>query len=254
MQSKIRLPDQLIPTRRDADSPFGPAMTIGTDSTTSGELGTRVDRKIYLDPGLQPRRPADSGQGTSEARTHRTQSEPYPWWYSIPAAMSWLLNELIEGFAACGLAMYPGFFDLGPDRLDGREPVEAPQWSEPVQHQSRAEAAYREFGGWASEPGPLGPLTQAHLAADVSTFGSPIRSAAAKLVDYSGLRLPKTTSRHCHAPSASAAAAWWSKMGRKRRTRLMIRGLEDMDDRTLRDIGMSPGEIEALARQREYGK
>jgi hypothetical protein len=38
--------------------------------------------------------------------------QPDPWWAAIPAALSWVKNFLMEGFAAYGAAMQPGYFPL----------------------------------------------------------------------------------------------------------------------------------------------
>lgn len=178
MQSKIRLPDEL----------------------TLPALGAYADKELYLGPGLQPRRSADRGQGTSEVRTHQTQSEPDAWWRSIPPAMSWLMGLLIEGFAACGEAMHPGFFEHpGPDLFDNRELAEAPRCRHPLRHQSHTGTSYSGFGGAAYETGASDPLTQVHP-------DRPVRSAAANSGDTTRWEPPSTTSRHWSAPVTSSLA------------------------------------------------
>ncbi len=46
--------------------------------------------------------PAGAGEGSLPA----APSQPLSWWYSVPAALSWLLRHTIDGFALYGQTIY----------------------------------------------------------------------------------------------------------------------------------------------------
>jgi hypothetical protein len=81
---------------------------------------------------LHPLPPTDPDAGVHrapEAKSPRVSPEPDPWWQSIPDALAWIVRLLIEGFAAYGASMHPGFFGpLGVDDVGRREVAETP-WS-----------------------------------------------------------------------------------------------------------------------------
>jgi hypothetical protein len=100
-------------------APTSPGPDAGTDqgtdrlrSTTSAS-GISI-REFFVIPDVYP----ESLLQTDEAdpwisyadTTLSHEAPPDPWWHAIPAALSWVMNVLIEGFAAYGAAMEPGFF------------------------------------------------------------------------------------------------------------------------------------------------
>jgi hypothetical protein len=115
MQSQNWLPEE----------PPSPAPAAYPDSWVAADAAVFDERLAAEDPTLNPwlqtQWPADGARGTNDSRV---SSEPDAWWRAIPAALGWMMNVLIEGFAACGEAMQPGLFgsfenDVADrDRLD----------------------------------------------------------------------------------------------------------------------------------------
>jgi uncharacterized protein YjiS (DUF1127 family) len=244
MQSKFELTDEMT-----SHVQAGYTQTARSPkSSAASHYALLEDRLVanerYLPRRLQHRRPSDRGQaGASEIRSRQVSPVPDAWWHSIPAAMSWLLGVLIEGFAACGEAMHPGFFNYHEAELfDLDERDEAPWRSHPVHRPSQTEtsSAYGGLGGPAYEAEARDPIPQADL--DRSVISAPRNSE-----DSTQWEPPLTASRHWSAPVKSQFAKFWSRTYRGRRTRLIVRALQDLDDRTLRDIGISRCEIEYLA-------
>jgi hypothetical protein len=148
--------------------------------------------------------------------TRRYPMRPHrdPWWHAIPAALSWVMNVLIEGFAAYGAAMEPGFF----------QPYE------------------RDPADWQASQAPL-PGTARDRDAAISSI-DPGDVAAAREVRTAGWRT------WIRSPLAWLLGSRWQA----NRAGLIISGLDDLDDRTRQDIGYRDYEIAYFAcrrRQRE---
>jgi uncharacterized protein YjiS (DUF1127 family) len=255
MQSEFRSPDELTSTilakymDKAARSPKASAAT--NDAWTEEQLTTG---ELYRRPRLESCRPANGTGDTTDVRLRTMSSEPEAWWCSIPAAMSWLRTFLIDGCAAYGAAMHPGLFEYPEPTLSGHheqaghhERVEAPQWRDPIHQQSETlmSSAYGGLCGSTYETELSNSVSQAHR--DWQTA-----SASANPEDSVQWEPPPIEARHWYASFTSPLASFWSRMCRERRTRLMIRGLEDLDDRTLRDIGIYRCEIEYFARLEDY--
>jgi uncharacterized protein YjiS (DUF1127 family) len=98
-------------------------------------------------------------------------------------------------------------------------------------------SVYRGLFGSIYEAGPSNAVPQAQR--NWQTACASVNSG-----DSLQWEPPPIGSRHWHASFTSYLASLWSRMCRERRTRLMIRGLEDLDDRALRDIGIYRYETE----------
>jgi uncharacterized protein YjiS (DUF1127 family) len=94
--------------------------------------------------------------------------------------------------------------------------------------------------------GVRGSIYEAELSNSVPQAQRNWQTASASVNSEDSLQWepPPIGSRHWHASFTSCLASFWSRMCRERRTRSMIRGLEDLDDRTLRDIGIYRYETE----------
>jgi hypothetical protein len=70
----------------------------------------------------------------------RNHTEPNAWWQSVPGALTWLMDLLIEGFAAYGAAMSPGYFQpIGTDAERRREVAEASRSNHPSHQRHQME-------------------------------------------------------------------------------------------------------------------
>jgi uncharacterized protein YjiS (DUF1127 family) len=249
MQSEFRSPNELTSTvlAKYTDKAASPpkASAATNDTWTEEQL---ITGELYRHPRLERRRPDNRRGHTTDVRSHTMSSEPDAWWCSIPAAMAWLRTFLIDGFAAYGAAMHPGLFEYPEPTLsdhhewaDHHERVEAPRWRDPIHHQSDTpmSSAYGGPCGSTYEAGLSNPVPQAHR--DWQTVSANPEDS----VQWEPL---PAESRHWYASFISPRASFWSRMPRERRTRLMIRGLEDLDHRTLRDIGIYRCETEYFAR------
>ncbi|MFL5287833.1 MAG: hypothetical protein ACJ8AW_44410 [Rhodopila sp.] len=121
MQSKSQLPT--MPT-----SPAPVQPNQGAESSQTPNLtGGLSFREFFAIPDVYPESLLRYDEAISRiSYADATLSEnprPDPWWNAIPAALSWIMAFLIEGFAAYGAAMQPGFF----------QPYETghPYWYEP---------------------------------------------------------------------------------------------------------------------------
>jgi len=53
---------------------------------------------------------------------------------------------------------------------------------------------------------------------------------------------------------AAALRRWWQGLEERRRLRLTVHALRNLNDRTLKDIGIERGDIEPAVRARLFGK
>jgi hypothetical protein len=220
MQSEIKLPGELT----------SPMLAVHEDNATrSPEYSAFPNDTI---PGGSPtdrdhhsRRRDKCDAGASETGSHPISIKPDAWWRSIPSAMSWLVRLLIEGFAACGEAMHPGFFEHPGDRLDSQERVGSQRWGVATDHPSPFETSTRH-----------GRRRRSAVEAETSDILRPGESTCPVA--------PRTASLSPGALVNSSCGRFWSKSRREGRTSLMISGLEDLDERSLRDIGICHHGIE----------
>jgi hypothetical protein len=196
MQSKIQLPHGLISSEPGTHQHQEMALPPTSDLIDAMPLGRFVAvPDVDLNPPLR-------GDG-SEAKVAGTYEPAYPqpdhWWRAIPAAISWIMDVLIEGFAACGEAMQPGFFQpYGPDCADGRTPDNT---------------VPKRFRDHETAVSPVNPH------------------------DIAQTEAPPTNASRWTGLVTSPLARVLRKGSSMRGTGAMIRDLNDMDERTLRDIG-----------------
>jgi uncharacterized protein YjiS (DUF1127 family) len=173
---------------------------------------------------LSGRRRATGGWDWRVAKTRRTErwSDPGTWWRAIDAAISWLAMQVIEGFAACGAAAYPGCFGSEDNSSDCCNPAES--------------SPHRQYAGRVSHPQEDQTLVTTHCKpADLSQFGAIQHASPA-------------WRRWIRSRVAERGAA----MRRERDIRRAISALEAMDDRALRDAGIGRCEIEQVVRHGSY--
>jgi uncharacterized protein YjiS (DUF1127 family) len=156
------------------------------------------------------------------------------------AILSWLISEFFAGCAAYAEAMYPVFppVDDPINRCDPVPPAAPPSSNPP----SRARPGLK-----------LVPATSA--SSGYSLDGDRAMLVAPQAHRRSSLgadRLARPVSKQSDGSSASirgATCALLSKLRTARAERRAMNELADVDDRTLRDIGLCRGEIEIAVRQ-----
>ena len=143
--------DQSVLRTAGITSPsFGTGTREIDDSSKSSAAGDRAPRlerlttaELYRQMGLQFGAPDAQTHCAREAGSSRVSPEPDAWWHPIRAAMSWVMELLIEGFAAYGTAMNPGLLEAAKaDEVDRREPAEAPPSCHSSQHPYQSETSY----------------------------------------------------------------------------------------------------------------
>ena len=165
---------------------------------------------------------------------------------SVPrrGTLSWLKECIIEGLAAYGEAMYPYV-------VEPNESVDRQDWAADRQrpHQDRDDIPHSygmPFGFedqariWRSvAPG------REHQFSEIDTF-APEDSAPRKKQRNWFLAWKATI--------ASNLGRFWLRARREQNYRAMIKGLESLDDRTLKDIGIPRGQIEYAVRHDRRGE
>jgi uncharacterized protein YjiS (DUF1127 family) len=159
-----------------------------------------------------------------EVESGRTQrwSDPGTWWRAIDTAMSWLAVQVIEGFATCGAAEYPGCFGSVDNSGDSYGSAEG--------------SPDRQHAGRMGHPQEDQTLVTTHRRADDLTRFGAIQ--------------PDSPSWRSWIPSFVARR--WAAMRCEREIRRAISALEAMDARTLRDAGIGRCEIEYVVRNGSY--
>jgi uncharacterized protein YjiS (DUF1127 family) len=150
-----------------------------------------------------PHRPSSSAAGANGDRSLQTTSGRSTAWQALVAAMSPAMNQVIEGLAAYGEAMY----------------LLAPSEQAYTRHHDRS-ALTDQRPLVRGRPAALPPPPAAGFARPETTTSAPWSSRIA--VRLAGLR--------------SALWRGWQQ-------RRAIEALEALDDRTLRDIGLSRPQI-----------
>jgi uncharacterized protein YjiS (DUF1127 family) len=159
------------------------------------------------------------------------------------AILSWLIAEFFAGCAAYAEAMYPisPLVDDPVDRGDPVQPAAPPLLNRP----SRARPSLT-----------LVPATGAGTGH--SLYGNRamlVTPQAHRRSAFGADRLARPVSKQSDGSSASirgAACALLSKLRMARAEQRALKELADVDDRTLRDIGLCRGEIEIAVRQEGY--
>jgi uncharacterized protein YjiS (DUF1127 family) len=156
-------------------------------------------------------------------------------------AVSWTFAQALAGCAAYGEAMYPGFVSVG-EPVDQRDPARGT----PSEHGNPNQLQSRTSG--LSEISPIandGIRGRAPFLVSRQT-----RSSAAALVKTEHIERSERTHAAVAGWSTSIAsflASLRSRIRCGRDSRLTIAKLRALDDRRLRDIGISRSDIEHLA-------
>lgn len=242
MQSKIQLPGELsLPKQAvcpDHTTGSPKSLAVAADAVLEARF---TAEGFHIPPPPQPELHAVAGR-TNIAEPNRTSAEPDEWWRTIPAAMTWVADMLLDGFARYGEAMQPDLFFgsyYAEDVVDYRELARAPQWDRPTHYCSETSDPYAEWDRPAHRvwPWPADPLSR--VDQDSPVMFSPVnpegwtRSAASRTA----------------APRWSALFQWCvarlpAQTRHERKTTLTTRDPETLDDRILRDIGSSRYETE----------
>jgi uncharacterized protein YjiS (DUF1127 family) len=154
-------------------------------------------------------------RGSRQVQTGCSFLEPNTWGHRVRMVTSVVIECLTEGFALSAAAAYPAFFLLANDQAESERETRKRR---PV---PRSEAS---------------PSTR---------FGTVTRKAPARL------EIPRTDFAR-RRTWISIAAELWSRIRRGRDRRRIRVAWETIDDRTLRDIGLSRYEIELLTLTGHY--
>ncbi|SHG93433.1 protein of unknown function [Bradyrhizobium erythrophlei] len=158
----------------------------------------------------------------------------------LPTVVSWTFAQALAGCAAYGEAMYPGFVSVG-ESVDQRDPARGT----PSEHGNPNQLQSRTSG--LSEISPIandGIRGRAPFLVSRQT-----RSSAAALVKTEHIERSERTHAAVAGWSTSIAsflASLRSRIRCGRDSRLTIAKLRSLDDRRLRDIGISRSDIEHL--------
>jgi uncharacterized protein YjiS (DUF1127 family) len=176
--------------------------------------------------------------------------------------MSWMADPLIEGFAAYGKSLHPGFFEppavATPDEIkavdtpdeikavDTPDETRTPRCRDTAHDHHRIEISYLDE--WLDRSG--------YDRAPIEPAPPPRRGRPTRVASFiRGQRTSpdaRATGSVWRAFVLSPLARLWSIARNPRRPTLMIQELDTLDDRTLRDIGMSRCQIEHRARNGDY--
>jgi hypothetical protein len=110
MQSNFKFPSDVtsLPRGACADA-VSPEASAATD-----HVGTE-QRFITCRQNLPPATPAGPDPGvrwTPEAKSLQISAERDAWWHLIRGALAWIVGLIIEGFAAYGASLHPGFSSI----------------------------------------------------------------------------------------------------------------------------------------------
>jgi hypothetical protein len=179
-----------------------------SDATSSVAVAGNADDSACLARPSVPDSGAPRQTGPIQKRL-----DPDVWWSAVPAALSWLLTQLIEGFACYGESLHPELSTRVADDATARRASIKP----PVQVPNVRPSA-------TPSPGEAYQSSNARQSTDVRGWRH--RIASQIVACWSGAR------REHDATSATAALA-------------------SPDDRTSRDIGASRSRMEPIAGYRE---
>jgi uncharacterized protein YjiS (DUF1127 family) len=191
---------------------------------------------------LHPLPPVDSAAGAyraPEASTPPISPEPDPWWQSVPDALAWIVELLIEGFAAYGASMHPGFFELPGVDDEGRRELAETRWS--------GHSGLPPHDGETSRSDQwLDTLSYEMRESDLPPGEYRADAAADAAVD----KRPRLYSLW-RASIVTRFANLWLTVYPWRTATAELPELDTLDDRTLRDIGISRSEFGCSARPGE---
>ena len=154
------------------------------------------------------------------------------------AVVSWTFAQALAGCAAYGDAMYPGLVGVG-ERVDQRDPVRGTQSAHgnPNQLQSRTSGL--------SEISPMAKDEIAGSRPILLSRQTPSSTAIVIEAEYTDRsEAPRAAPTGWRAFIRSFLARFRSRIRRGRDSRLAIAELRALDDRRLRDIGISRCDIE----------
>jgi uncharacterized protein YjiS (DUF1127 family) len=163
-------------------------------------------------------------------------------------ALSWLKEFIIEGLAAYGHALYPCLVEPG-ESVDRHDQAEVWQRSHRTSRQDHEAVFHPSELPFCFED----HATVRHLTAERGEYQF-VQSGRSAPEDPVRPEIQRNCFRSWKTTFASAVFRFWSRMRQKQKLGAMIRGLEALDDRTLKDIGIPRGQIRfavSQARQEE---
>ena len=180
-----------------------------------------------------------------EAASHQPSAERDRGWRAIFAAASWVIDLLIEGFAGCGASMQPGFFQ--PPGMDHVHPFGPGQGSrqthaidQPYRGNRWCADAWLGRGDCHAWPNQIVPrihqdraVASASVEAATVAKPKPRQTIVSRWITLITSPLVRVLNKYRPGPG----------------TTLTSMELDALDDRTLRDIGLSRDQLDLLDRQ-----
>jgi uncharacterized protein YjiS (DUF1127 family) len=153
-------------------------------------------------------------------------------------ALSWLKEFIVEGLAAYGEALYPCVIEPG-ESVVRNERAKDRQRPRRVHCQDRDDILHSyEMRFGFEDRDSIAPYRERQFS-EISTFAPE---------DPAPPKQQRNWFQAWKATIASNLGRLRSRMRQDRKYRAMIRGLESLDDRTLKDTGIPRGEIEYAVR------
>lgn len=171
-------------------------------------------------------------------RLIQTRPAQTKWWHAIATVMSVVKAHAIEGFASCAVAMHPELFYQAGEPINRRESAEVPPL---VLRRSTVPYLREETIGEEHRAAMRPPIAQLRER-------QPVMTGLLNLESFGRLETARTGSPGRQAWIKSISGNLWSRMLRAHQTRRARAALEVLDDRMLKDIGVSRHEIEQVVR------
>ncbi len=214
----------------------------------------------------QTHRPLIQDPPGNADETLRTSSDT--WWRGIPAGVSGLLVKTAGGIAACGefalsRLMLAAVSWMFAQALEGCAAYAAAMYPIPVDRDEPLDrrdtaaggpltrrAASDRLGSPTSGPGGISPCMKAAIRGNAPVLHPVLSSAVALEAEYvARTQVPATVAPGWMASIRSVPAGFRSRMRRWRDRHSAITEMRSLDDRSLRDIGISRCDIEYVVRR-----
>jgi uncharacterized protein YjiS (DUF1127 family) len=193
----------------------------------------RFELQSFDETMVPPTRELDGREEWAEISRNRlfqANSTRTGWWRSVVTATSLVTAHAIAGVAWSAVVMYPNLLSPPSNQFDDDESADDLSFVEPANDRLMSRDAVMQSRIVHSEEGPL-------ITNGLVTFENPGRPETAR----SGFHGFQTW-------LISMPARLWTRMAHVHRDRRAVAELQALDDRMLKDIGISRGQILSVVR------